>query len=155
VTVPCRCDELKRVTAQGPQQAILDELARPAGRWQPGPRSSGGWQSGTVSGGNSFQADLSTVRFVKHRLSQRRQLHFVTFDGTIPHLDDRKVSFNYLFRSSATPKATGDQSAQRAVAATCPHAPPPGSTSPAGRSPPTLRSQASDPGGASRFSSYG
>jgi hypothetical protein len=92
------------VSASDPEQAILDELARPAGRWQPGPPSPGGIQAGTVSGGNPFQADLSTVRFVKHRQSQRRRLHFVTFDGMIPHLDNRTLTFNYLFPLERDPE---------------------------------------------------
>jgi hypothetical protein len=72
------------VTASDPQQAILDELACPVGRWEPGATSPGGIQSGTVRGGRGFQADPSTIRFVKHRESERRHLYFVTFEGPIP-----------------------------------------------------------------------
>jgi hypothetical protein len=68
-----------------PEQAILDELAGPVGQWEPGATSRGGIQSGIVHG-NPFQADPSTIRFIKHRQSERRHLYFVTFDGAIPQL---------------------------------------------------------------------
>lgn len=65
--------------AEDPEQAILDKLGGPVGVWEPHSVSSGGIQSGTVRGGNLERADLSTVRFVKHRRSERRHLYFVTY----------------------------------------------------------------------------
>jgi FtsX-like permease family len=85
------------VSAATPEQAILDELTRPAGRWEPGATSPGGIQSGIVTGGG-FQADPSTIRFVKHRESARRHLYFVTFDGPIPQLGpDNRYPWSYVF----------------------------------------------------------
>lgn len=78
--------EVISMAARDPEQAILDQLAGPVGVWEPGPTSPGGIQSGIVQGGNPEQADLSTVRFVKHRQSERRHLYFVTFDATHPRL---------------------------------------------------------------------
>jgi hypothetical protein len=84
------------VSAPDPEQAILDELAGPAGHWEPGQTSPGGIQSGIVRG-NPFQADLSTIRFVKHREAGRRQIYFVTFEGT-PHRDpDGPIPWSYVF----------------------------------------------------------
>jgi hypothetical protein len=86
------------VSASDPEQAILDELAGPAGQWEPGPISPGGIQSGIVRGGNPFQADPSTIRFVKHHESGRRQIYFVTFEGAIPHRDpDDRIPWSYVF----------------------------------------------------------
>jgi hypothetical protein len=83
--------------AATPEQAIMDKLAGPAGIWEPGGKSPGGWQSGTVRGGNAEQADLGTVRFVKHRESEARHLYFVTYDGTHPRLGPTVVSFHYTY----------------------------------------------------------
>jgi hypothetical protein len=85
------------MSASTPDQAILDELTRPAGRWEPGATSPGGIQSGIVTGGG-FPADPSTIRFVKHRESERRHLYFVTFDGPIPQLGpDNRYPWSYTF----------------------------------------------------------
>jgi hypothetical protein len=70
--------------AAGPEQAILDKLAGLLGVWEPGGRAAAGIQSGIVRGGNAEQADLTTVRFGKHRQSERRHVYFITFDGTDP-----------------------------------------------------------------------
>jgi hypothetical protein len=84
------------MSAPDPEQAILDELAGPPGQWEPGATSPGGIQSGIVRGGNPFQADPSTIRFVKHRESERRHLYFVTFEGAIPQLGpDRRYPWSY------------------------------------------------------------
>jgi hypothetical protein len=86
------------VGAPNPEQAILEELSGPSGHWEPGETSPGGWQSGIARGGHPFQADLSTVQFVKHRQSERRHLYFVTFHAAILHLDpDRQYPMSYLF----------------------------------------------------------
>lgn len=83
--------------ASDPEQAILDQLAGPVGQWEPGGTSPGGIRSGIVHGGNPEQADLSTVRFVKHRESARRHLYFVTFEGTHPRLGPQVRSFDYVY----------------------------------------------------------
>ena len=84
--------------APDPEQAILDELAGPAGHWEPGGTSRGGIQSGIVRDGNPFQADPSTIRLVKHRESERRHVYFVTFDGTIARLGpDSRYPWSYVF----------------------------------------------------------
>jgi hypothetical protein len=83
--------------ASDPEQAILDKLAGPVGVWEPGPVGAGGWQSGIVRDGNSAQADLATVRFVKHRQSEHRHLYFVTFDATHPRLGPVARSFHYAY----------------------------------------------------------
>ena len=80
-----------------PKQAILDELAGPVGVWEPGGNGPGGWQSGIVRGGHLEQADMSTVRFVKHRQSARRHVYFVTFEGTIAHLGPDICRFEYVY----------------------------------------------------------
>ena len=86
------------MSAPDPKQAILDELARPLGQWEPGGTSPGGWQSGIMRGGNAFQADPATIQFVKHRESERRHLYFVTFEGPIPQLGpDRRYPWSYVF----------------------------------------------------------
>jgi len=85
------------VSASDPEQAILDQFAGPAGEWEPGATSSGGIQSGIVHGGNPFQADLYTVRFVKQRHSEHRQVYFVTFDGSIPQLGAETHTFGYVY----------------------------------------------------------
>ena len=85
------------MTPAAATQAILKHLARPAGRWQPAGSSAGGWQAGTYSGGSGFQADMSTVRFLKSRHAGHRSAHYVTFDGTLPHHQDRKLRFGYIF----------------------------------------------------------
>jgi hypothetical protein len=85
------------VSAADPEQAILERLSGPAGVWEPGPVTSGGIQSGIVRGGNRERADLSTVRFVKHRASERRHLYFVTYSATIPDLGPDTRSFDYVY----------------------------------------------------------
>jgi hypothetical protein len=92
--------------AQDPEQAILDDLARPPGHWEPGGTNPGGWQSGIVRDGNPFQADLTTVEFVKHRESARRRLDFVTFQGTIPHIAAHRHTLSWLFPLSRQPPTT-------------------------------------------------
>jgi hypothetical protein len=72
-----------------PEQAILDKVAGPLGAREPGPTSARGIQSGVVRGGNAEQADLATVRFVKHGRSELRRIYFVTFDGTHAASDRR------------------------------------------------------------------
>jgi len=91
------CAELIWMAASDPEQAILQELAGPVGVWEPGGTSPGGIQSGIVRGGNAQRADLATVRFVKHRQSERRHLYFVTFDGTHPRLGPGVISFHYAY----------------------------------------------------------
>jgi hypothetical protein len=83
--------------AEDPEQAILDKLGGPVGVWEPHSVSSGGIQSGTVRGGNLERADLSTVRFVKHRRSERRHLYFVTYSATIPHLGPETQCCHYVY----------------------------------------------------------
>jgi hypothetical protein len=83
--------------ATDPEQAVLDDLAGPVGAWEPGGTSPGGVQVGIVRGGKLEQADMSTVRFVKHRQSARRHLYFVTFEGTIPHLWPDICRFQYVY----------------------------------------------------------
>ncbi len=78
-------------------EAILAHLARPAGRWEPAAPASGGVQAGTVTGGNSFQADVSTARVLKSRRVDQRSVHFVTFHGRLPHHGDTTVRFGYFF----------------------------------------------------------
>lgn len=80
-----------------PEQAILEKIAGPLGVWEPGGTSPGGIQSGIVRGGNAEQADLATVRFVKHRQSERRHLYFVTFDGTHPRRGPEVLNFHYVY----------------------------------------------------------
>jgi hypothetical protein len=70
--------------APDPEQAVLDVLAGPVGVWEPGGTSPGGVQVGIVRGGKLEQANMSTVRFVKHRQSARRDVYCVTFEGTRP-----------------------------------------------------------------------
>lgn len=87
-----------------PRQAILDQLARPAGRWETtGPRTLGVPQAGVVHGGNPFAADLSTVRFVKHRQSKRRHVYFVTFQATIPDLGTEAHAHDYVYPVERAP----------------------------------------------------
>jgi hypothetical protein len=93
------------MSARTPEQAILDDLARPPGRWELSGTSPGGWRSGTVRGGHPFQAEPATVQFVKHRQSERRHLYFVTFDGTIPHLGHDTRRLSWLF--AVEPQADG------------------------------------------------
>lgn len=81
---------------------ILAHLARPAGRWEPAGQSCGGWQSGTYAGGSGFVADMSTVRFLKSRQAGPRAAHYVTFDGTLPQHQDRKLRFGYTFAIEQT-----------------------------------------------------
>lgn len=79
------------------EQAILDELARPPGQWEPSAPIPGGIQSGIVTGGG-FRADPATIQFVKHRESERRHLYFVTFEGPIPQLGpDSRYPWSYVF----------------------------------------------------------
>ena len=92
--------------APDPEQAILDELAGPPGQWEPGATSPGGWRSGILRGGNPFQADLSTIAFVKHRESVCRRLDFVTFEGTIPHIGPQRHTLSWLFPLTHEPDGT-------------------------------------------------
>jgi hypothetical protein len=50
-----------------------------------------------VHSGRLEQADLTTVRFVKHRRSATRHVYFVAFDGTIPELGPGVLSFHYAY----------------------------------------------------------
>jgi hypothetical protein len=75
-----------------PEQAILDDLARPLGTWTPsGEPSEGGWQAGTLVGGRGDVVDLLTLRVVKTRCSPTRRAVFVTYravnprHGSTPH----------------------------------------------------------------------
>jgi hypothetical protein len=77
--------------------AILTQLARPAGSWRPAGPGSGGWQAGSFSGGNGFQADVSTARVLKSRRAGQRSVHFVTFQGTIPHYGNTTLRFGYIY----------------------------------------------------------
>ncbi|HLJ03171.1 MAG TPA: hypothetical protein VKT31_07010 [Solirubrobacteraceae bacterium] len=81
--------------APDPETAVLEHLAGPVGTWEPGPASPGGIQSGLVRDGNPEQADMSSVRFVKHRRSERRHVYFVSFVGTHPRLGP--LSFHYVY----------------------------------------------------------
>lgn len=57
-----------------------------------------------VRGGSAEQADLATVRFVKHRKSERRHLYYVTFQGTIPHLGSVVHEFHYAYPVEPDPE---------------------------------------------------
>jgi hypothetical protein len=84
--------------AADPEQAIVDHLARPAGRFQGGPPSPSGWRSGVVVGGNMVKADLDTIRFVKFREAGLRRLYFVTFMGSISELGlPEPLGHSYVF----------------------------------------------------------
>ncbi len=85
------------MTSSTAVEAILAHLARPAGHWEPAGPASGGVQAGTFTGGNSFQADVSTARVLKSRHAGQRSVHFVTFAGTLPHYGDTTVRFGYVF----------------------------------------------------------
>jgi hypothetical protein len=98
------CAELTSMGCPDPEQAILDKLAGPLGAWEPGSRSAGGWQSGFVRGGNAEQADLATVRFVKHRQSELRHVYFVTFKGTHPRLGPAVRNFDYVYVVEPVPE---------------------------------------------------
>lgn len=89
--------------AVDPEQAIRDELAGPAGVWEPSPTSPGGWRSGVVRGGHAEQADLRTVRFLKHRASESRHLYFVTFDGTHQAFGPEILRFHYVYAVESDP----------------------------------------------------
>ena len=84
------------VSAPDPEQAILEHLARPAGRANFGPPGPGGWRAGVVEGGHWCQADLDTVRFVKWRGSDRWRLYFVTYDGSLPGRESERRGFSEL-----------------------------------------------------------
>ncbi len=62
-----------------PQQAVVAYLARPRGepQWQSAP-SPAGWR-GAISRGGGFDANPSTVRFVKQRGVPGHELHAVAF----------------------------------------------------------------------------
>jgi hypothetical protein len=45
---------------------------------------------------------MSTVRFLKSRQAAQRSAHFVTFDGTFPQRQDRKIRFGYIFAIEQT-----------------------------------------------------
>ena len=79
------------------RQAILDHLGRRAGELEPGPASPGGVRSAVVRGGNPFQADPSTARFLKHRESGHRWVYYVTFLASIPQLGPEPHEFDYVF----------------------------------------------------------
>jgi hypothetical protein len=85
------------MTSAAAVETILARLARPAGRWEPVGPASGGVQAGTVIGGNSFDADLPIARVLKSRQVDHRSVHFVTFQGTLPHLGDTTVRFGYIY----------------------------------------------------------
>jgi hypothetical protein len=85
------------MTSAAAVETILARLARPAGRWEPVGRASGGVQAGTVTGGNSFHAELATAQVLKSRQAHQRSVHFVTFQGTLPHLGDTTVRFGYIY----------------------------------------------------------
>jgi hypothetical protein len=79
-----------------PQRAILEHLARPPGPRRAVSRSPGGVEA-SIGTGNPFRAELSSVRFVKQRASQHRQVFFVTFDGSLPQLGPELHRFGYVF----------------------------------------------------------
>ncbi|MBV9001933.1 MAG: hypothetical protein JO304_22945 [Solirubrobacterales bacterium] len=83
--------------AADPERAVLEDLAGPVGVWEPGGPSPGGVESGIVRGGRLEQADMATVRFVKHRQSAMRHLYFVSFEGTIPQLGADVHRFGYVY----------------------------------------------------------
>jgi hypothetical protein len=66
------------------------------GRFVFSSRGTGGWQAGTIQGGNPFGADISTVRCIKERSSATRRLYFLSFDATLPYLGDRKHAYSHL-----------------------------------------------------------
>jgi hypothetical protein len=71
--------------ARTPQQAVLDDLARPMGQWEPlGNPGPGGVVASTVRGGRVDVVDLATVRFVKERRSPTRRALFVTYSAVNP-----------------------------------------------------------------------
>lgn len=71
--------------AATPEQAILDELSAPLGRWEPaGEPVEGSPQAGIVRGGRSDVVDLASVRFVKQRSSARRRVIFVAYEAVHP-----------------------------------------------------------------------
>jgi hypothetical protein len=57
-----------------------------------------------VRAGNPFQADLSTVRFVKHRQSEHRHAYFVTFDGAILQRGGETHGFGYVVALEHDPR---------------------------------------------------
>jgi hypothetical protein len=77
------------VSGIGPEQAILEDLARPIGRAQFGPPGPSGVRAGFIEGGHWCEADLQTVRFVKFRETPRRRLYFVTYEGSLPDMPGR------------------------------------------------------------------
>lgn len=85
------------MTGAAATKAILAHLARPAGRWEPTGSSAGGWQAGSYSDGSGFQADMSTVRFLKSRHAGQRSAHYVTFRGKLPRHGDRTLRLGYIF----------------------------------------------------------
>jgi hypothetical protein len=85
------------VSQPDPENAILERLAGPVGRAQFGPPGPGGVRAGLIEGGNWFEADLATVRFVKFRETPRRRLYFVTFEGSIPHLGPELHKLSELY----------------------------------------------------------
>lgn len=54
-------------------------------------------QAGTVTGGNSFHAELATARVLKSRQVAQRSVHFVTFPGTLPHIGDTTFRFGNIY----------------------------------------------------------
>jgi hypothetical protein len=89
--------------AANPELAVRKKLGGPLGRWEPGGQSEAGWQAGIVHGGNAEQADLDTIRFVKHRSSKSRHLYFVTFEGNAPALGSRILRFHYVYAVEPDP----------------------------------------------------
>ncbi len=85
------------MTSAAAAETILAHPARPAGRWEPAGPASGGVQAGTFTGGNGFDADLATARVLKSREVDQRSVHFVTFQGTLPHLGATTVRFGYIY----------------------------------------------------------
>ncbi len=70
-----------------PEHAVIDELSRPQGtvtdlaEAQPGAPT-----PSIVRGGLGFDADLDTLRFVKHREAGERHVFYVTFAADHPRL---------------------------------------------------------------------
>lgn len=83
--------------AANPQQAILEELVGPPVSGSPAAPAPAQSSPRSSTAPTPFQADPSTIRFVKHRESERRHLYFVTFDGTIPQIGPDSHPFSYIY----------------------------------------------------------
>jgi hypothetical protein len=86
-----------------PEHAIRDQLAGPTGVSELGPETPSGWRSSVTRGGNAQQANMSTVRFLKHRASDNRHVYYVTFDATHPAFESRLLSCHYVYAVEAAP----------------------------------------------------